>query len=143
MNRTSRDSRRLYPDPVGALRAVGPLSVYWLEVNGTTPARETYEKRAKKPQVLAALTAIDYLLAGRVPVPRTKMESFTKNGIKLYEIKAPPTGKQIFRLLAYRESDWNMFVAYANIKRSQSLPEDWKTVAASRIRDALKEGRPL
>jgi hypothetical protein len=143
VNRSPRDARRLYPDPTGNQAAYGPLRVYWLEVNGATAARSDYEAWPNKPQVLAALTMIDRLLAGSILIPKNKMESLVQDGIKMYEIKAPPRGRQIYRLLAYRESEWDLFVAFAKEKKTQELPDSWKETAANRIRAALREGRPL
>lgn len=56
---------------------------------------------------------------------------------------APQRGKNISRLLAYRESDWNLFVALARAKKSQTLPTPWKKVACNRVKDALREGGSL
>ena len=119
------------------------LAVYWLEVDEHTPARDEYLSIPNKPQVLAALTTIDNLLCNHRPVPKRRWESFICSNIRLYEIKAPPVGRSITRLLAYRESDWNMFVALVRQKKSQSLPEPWKTVAADRVKRALAEGGML
>jgi hypothetical protein len=94
---------------------------------------------------MAKLTMIDRILADNPGAILTKnqLESFEYDGIKLIEIKAPPRGKQIFRLLAYREKDWDLFVAVADVKRSTALPAGWKDTAANRVKDALKEGLPL
>ena len=143
VNRSPRDSRRLYPDPTGVQGAVGPLRVYWLEVNGTTPARQEYEKYKVKPRLAAALTNIDTLLAAKIRVPQSKMETVSKSGIRLWEIKVPPRGRQIFRFFAYQENDWDLFVAYVVMKKSQGLREGWKELAASRVKHALEEGGPL
>jgi hypothetical protein len=117
--------------------------MYWLEVGGATPAKDEYQELPNRPQVLAALRTIDSLLAMKRPVPRVFMESFTEGGVKLWEIKAPQRGKVISRLLAYRESDWNMFVAFAKSKKSNELPLSWKRTASARVRNALREGEPL
>ena len=41
------------------------------------------------------------------------------------------------------ESDWTIFVALAQVKKSQDLPLAWKRLAADRVSRALNEGRPL
>ena len=118
--------------------------VYWLEVGGKTPAKDEFEQLPNVQQIFSALTTIDSLLMENRNVPKIFMESFTENNTKLLEIKAPQRGKMISRLLAYRESDWNIFVAFfARTKKSQDLPPPWKKVAADRVRNALNEGTPL
>lgn len=141
MNRTSRHDRQVYPDEDG--KDEHALYVYWLEVGGTTPAKEEYSQLPNIPQVLGALTMIDSMLSQKRPVPKTFMESFTEAGIKLWEIKAPQRGKNISRLLAYRESNWNMFVALARAKKSQEIPPAWKKTACDRVKSALREGGHL
>jgi hypothetical protein len=143
VNRTPREHRQLYPDP--GRKDPGPhkLTVYWLEVGGSTPAKDEFGQLPNAPKVVATLTMIDtFLLQGR-NVPKTFMESFVEGDVKLLEIKAPQRGKMISRLLAYRESDWTIFVALAKVKKSQDLPLAWKRLAADRISRALNEGRPL
>lgn len=143
VNRTPRLDRQLYPDPRVVGREVHVLAMYWLEVGGATPAKDEYERLPNRPQVLAALKTIDSLLMEKRPVPKVFVESFTESGVKLWEIKAPQRGKVISRLLAYRESDWNMFVAFAQSKKSNELPLPWKRSASARVRNALREGVPL
>jgi hypothetical protein len=143
VNRTPRRHRQLYPNPSSGAGQGHKLAVFWLEVGGVRPAEAEYETLSNHVQVLAALTAIDVLLMQNRPVPKSRWESFTEGGIKLWEIKAPPRGKNISRLLAYRESDWNMFVAFAGAKKSQDLPSPWKRKARDRVRDALSEGGDL
>lgn len=142
VNRSPRRSRQLYPPATGGA-GPGVLKVYWLEVGGVTPAKSDYDAWGSKPQVLAALTMIDQLVSSGIPVPKSKVESFVHDKVKLVEIKAPPRGKSIFRLLAYREKDWDVFVAFAREKKTQSLPGNWKATAASRVKQALAEGGPL
>jgi hypothetical protein len=141
VNRTSRRNRQVYPDRDS--KDDHALYVYWLEVGGTTPAEEEYRQLPNIPQVLGALTMIDSMLSQKRPVPKTFMESFTEAGVKLWEIKAPQRGKNISRLLAYRERDWSMFVALARAKKSQELPSAWKRTACDRVKGALREGGPL
>jgi hypothetical protein len=144
VNRSPRKDRQLYPDPNGESGAPHVLVVYWLEVDGKTPAKDEYAKIKNQPQVMAALTAMDQLLqSDRRIIPTTIMETFTHRGIKLIEIKAPKTGKLITRMLAYRDSNWVLFVAFVRQKKSQSLPDDWKDTAANRIKRSRDEGGEL
>lgn len=107
------------------------------------PAKDEYEKLPNRPQIVAALTFIDNFLNDGLPVPKRFMQSFTHRGVKLWEIKAPQRGKLISRLLAYCESDWNMFLAFARQKKTQELPDSWKDTASDRIKRALSEGGSL
>jgi hypothetical protein len=143
VNRTPREHRQVYPDPSREDVGRHKLMVYWLEVGGKTPAKDEFEQLPNVPKIFAALATIDSLLLENRNVPKIFMESFTENNIKLLEIKAPQRGKMISRLLAYRESEWNIFVAFAQAKKSQDLPAPWKKVAADRVKNALNEGRPL
>jgi len=112
-------------------------------VDGLTPARRDYEKYDQKPRVLAALTILDMTLGQDSTGRSSKLETFVHRGVRLWEIKAPERGSRIFRLLAYRESDWDLFVAFAKEKRSQQIPAQWKDTAASRVKAAQDEGGPL
>jgi hypothetical protein len=144
VNRTPRLDRQLFPDPRAESEGPHVLRVYWLEVGGKTPAKSEYEKISNKPKVMAALTAIDtVLLSGRPFVPDTLLETFTWANVKLIEIKAPKRGKIITRLLVYRESGWDLFVAFVDQKKSQKLPDTWKTTAANRVKRTLAEGGEL
>ena len=143
VNHSPRRDRQLYPDPNAESNEHHALAVYLLEVGGSTPAKDDYDKLPNRPQILAAFTMIDKLLKQGMLVPTTFMESFVEGGIKLWEIKAPQRGRNISRLLAYREKDWNLFVAFARAKKSQQLPPTWKKTARERVRNALAEGEPL
>ena len=144
VNHSSRRDRQLYPDPdAESKKDRHVLAAYWLEVGGSTPAKDEYVKLPNIPQVLSALTMIDNFLMQGKPIPKTFMESFTEGGTKILEIKAPQRGTRISRLLAYRESEWNIFIALAREKKSNQLPPGWKKTAHERIRDALAEGKPL
>lgn len=131
--------RQLYPDSKSGSGSDHVLTVYFLEVGGATPAKADFESLHNRVQVLAALKAIDSMLAQNRPVPKSKMESFEVEGIKIYEIKAPAHGRRISRLFMYRESDWDMFLLFAGEKKSQELPPSWKRTACNRVKNALKE----
>ena len=122
VNRTRRVHRQVYPDPNREDDGGHKLMVYWLEIGGSTPAKDEFKELPNIPKILSALTMIDSFLMENRPVPKVFMESFTEGNIKLLEIKAPQRGKMISRLLAYQESDWNIFIALARNKKSQDLP---------------------
>lgn len=117
--------------------------MYYLQVGDDLPAKGEFEKLPNKPRVLAALTMIDQFLKQGRRVPSSFMQLITHKNVKIWEIKAPQRGKQISRLLAYRESDWTMFLAFARQKKSQELQDSWKDVASDRIKRALNEDGAL
>ena len=119
------------------------LALYYLQVGKDMPAKDEFAKLPNRPQVLAALTTIDQLLKQGRAVPPRFMQPITHKNVKLWEIKAPQRGNQISRLLAYRESGWSMFLAFAREKKSQTLRDSWKETACDRIKRALKEDDAL
>lgn len=143
MNRKPLAERQIYHDIDTCVTCRHKLAVYYLQVGNDLPAKDEYEKLPNRPQVIAALTVIDTLLMEGFPIPKNRAESFNHKGIKLWEIKAPQRGKMISRLLAYRESEWNMFVALARQKKSQELRDSWKDTASDRVKRALSEGGSL
>ena len=119
------------------------LQVYWLALPGNAlPAQKDYERKVDDTEVRAALATVDRLLTVGEPVPPRRMEKVTVKGGTLWEFKAPPRGKRIYRLLCHRHQDWEFYVAYAGEKKGQDLPQAWKDIAAQRIRRSLGAGGP-
>jgi hypothetical protein len=58
----------------------------------------------------------------------------------LLEIKAPPQGNRIFRMLACQEDNWDLFVALAREKKQQDLPPAWKDAAPGTSRRPAGKG---
>ena len=133
---TGLPGRPKRPSPGGILQHLEDL------LRRINADRKTVEKIAKIKKTIKRRNKLVHATQKR-PVPKTFMESFTEGGIKLWEIKAPQRGKNISRLLVYRESGWNMFVALARAKKSQGIPPAWKKTACDRVKGALREGGPL
>lgn len=119
------------------------LQVYWLALPGNAlPAKRDYDKKVDEDEVMAALATIDRLLAAGEPIPRSRLQKVTAKGVTLWEFKAPPHGRLIYRLLCHRGEGWSFYVAYAGAKKSQDLPQPWKETAAARIKQSLGAGGP-
>jgi hypothetical protein len=119
------------------------LQVYWLALPGNALlAKRDYDKKVDETEVMAALAAIDRLLVAGEPIPPSRMQKVTVKGVALWEFKAPPRGRLIYRLLCHRGEDWEFYVAYAGVKKSQDLPQPWKEAAAARIKQSLGAGGP-
>jgi hypothetical protein len=119
------------------------LQVYWLALPGNSlPAKRDYDKKVDETEVMAALATIDRLLVAGQPIPPSRMQKVTVKGVTLWEFKAPPRGRLIYRLLCYRGEDWSFYVAHAGAKKSQDLPQAWKENAAARIKQSLGAGGP-
>jgi hypothetical protein len=119
------------------------LEVYWLALPGNSlPAKRDYDKKVDETEVMAALATIDRLLVAGQRIPPSRMQKVTIKGVTLWEFKAPPQGRLIYRLLCHRGEDWTFYVAYAGAKKSQDLPQAWKETAAARIKQSLAAGGP-
>lgn len=136
-NRRPRAERLLFPDSPAAASV---LKVYWLEVNDTLPGQKEFMAECNRTLVLGQLAAIDRLLGSGGPPPTRFLTKITHRNVDIWEIKTPPSGKDIYRLLAVRETGWTLFVATARKKTTQRLPSEWLDVAARRIRDARSGG---
>lgn len=130
------------PKPERELYAGAHLRVFWLALpNGSLPAEEEYAEVADA-KVQACLHYIDTRLAEGKGVPKERMQHVEHGGVRFLELKAPPKGKRIYRLLCYQDSGWDLYVAVAFEKKGNELPKKAKQRAARRIKQSLAAGGP-
>ena len=120
------------------------LAVYWLALPGDSlPAKKEYDKHIDSVKAEATFRAIDRFLAQKQPVPSTYMSPIRiDRSLKLWEIRAPKRGPVIGRMFAYRGQGWDLYLALCRKKKSQKIPQDWKTTAAGRVRLSMNSGGP-
>lgn len=120
------------------------LVVYWLALPGDTlPSKKEYAREIDESDAEASFRAIDRLVSQEQPVPRNFMSPIkVDKSLKLWEIRAPHRGREIGRLLAYRDRDWDLYLGLCGKKKSQELPKQWIDTASQRVRRSLDGGGP-
>lgn len=91
---------------------------------------------------LQAFGAMDSEVTG--PARRWRGDRATKveqlNGGPLWEVRAPVRGNRIYRALCFNPRGYDLYVAFASEKKSQSLPNQWIELAATRVAACQQKG---